>query len=398
MPVRAALLAVVAVLAGAVGAVIAVVLVAQFDWFESPSRVVPVPVQSSDASTAASQLGDFDPIALYQERLPGVVTIDATFEGADDQVGVAQGSGFVVSADGFVLTNSHVITTAGLSANVASVTAASEVFVEFADGERLPARIVGWDVFTDVAVLAVDAPPTMLEPLPLGISADVRVGEPVAAIGSPFGQSGSLTVGVVSATGRSVASLTSDYDLVDAIQIDAPINRGNSGGPLFNARGEVIGINSQIRSESGTAEGVGFAVPIDSALRSMEQLVEAGVVSYPWIGTCTATLVPGVAGDLGYSVDRGALITTVFAGTPAEDAGLQEGDGEQLVDGVRYTVSSDVVVAVGDAAVDSADALIRELSRLRPGETVVLEVWRGDERLALDLTIGERPASAPGLC
>ena len=400
-PARALYLALLAGFAGAVGAIAALALAAQFDWLNGSERVVPVTVRSSEPGQAAVEglrFDSFDPIALYRERLPGVVTIDASFEPDIDAGGLAQGSGFVVSADGHVLTNSHVITTAGLSADPDSVVAATEVFVEFSDGERLPARVVGWDVFTDVAVLEVDASAGGLRPLPLGESAGVQVGEPVAAIGSPFGQSGSLTVGVVSATGRSVASLTSDYDLVDAIQIDAPINRGNSGGPLFNARGEVIGINAQIRSESGTAEGVGFAVPIDSALRSMEQIVAEGGVSYPWIGTCTATLVPGVADALGYTVDRGAMITTVFSDTPAERAGLQEGSGEELVDGVRYTLGSDVIVAVGDAQTDSADALIRELASRRPGETVVVEVWRGDSRLELDLTIGERPPSAPGLC
>ena len=383
------------------GPLIAAVLVAQFDWFGQGSRVVPVVVQTTpnqSTASAAARSGVFDPVAIYRERSPGVVTIYAAFDESEDTQGVAQGSGFVVSSEGFILTNSHVITTAGLSADPAVVTPAERVFVEFESGERVPARIVGWDVFIDVAVLAIDVPNGGLMPLPLGVSRDVRVGEPVAAIGSPFGRSGSLIVGVVSATGRSVASLTSDYDLADAIQIDAAINRGNSGGPLFNENGDVIGINAQIRSESGVAEGVGFAIPIDSALRSMEQLVESGSVAYPWIGTCTATLVPGVATELGYSVGRGALITAVFSGTPAEAAGLQEGAGDQRVDGILYTIGSDVVIAVDAVKVVSADALIRELAQHRPGDTVTLEVWRGEEKILLELTIGQRPASAPGLC
>ena len=355
-------------------------------------------VERQEEATVALQAGLFDPISLYRERSPGVVTIYAGFAGSGDTQGTAQGSGFVVSDAGLILTNSHVITTAGLSSDPAGVTAATDVFIEFADGERVPAEVVGWDVFADVAVLAIETPKDDLQPLSLGVSADVQVGESVAAIGSPFGQSGSLTVGVVSATGRSVASLTSDYDLADAIQIDAPINRGNSGGPLFNAAGDVIGINTQIRSETGTAEGVGFAIPIDAARRSMQQLVESGSVVYPWIGTCTATLVPGIAQSLGYSVERGALITAVFGGTPAESAGLQEGEGEELVDGVRYTVGSDVVVAVDETTIGSADALIRELARHRPGDIVVLDVWRGADNIALQLTIGERPLKAPGLC
>ena len=150
---------------------------------------------------------------------------------------------------------------------------ADRVYVEYQDLDRVPARVVGWDVFDDVALIQVDPQDHALAPVPLGDSSAVAVGEPVAAIGSPFGQEDSLGVGVVSATHRSIESLTSKYSLVDAIQTDAPINHGNSGGPLFDARGRVIGINAQIRSDSGTAEGVGFAVPIDSARRSMEQLV-----------------------------------------------------------------------------------------------------------------------------
>lgn len=397
---KAISLAAFGLIAGAAGALIALVLVASNDWFDEPSRGAAVTVQrlNNDAEAPSPGIATFDAVALYESRSAGVVTIHAAFEDPGDAQGLAQGSGFIVSTDGLILTNSHVITSAGLTPDPADVVAAADVFVELADGQRLRANIVGWDIFADVGVLSIDASAASLEPLPLGVSRHVKVGEPVAAIGSPFGQAGSLTVGVVSATGRSVASLTSDYDLVDAIQIDAPINRGNSGGPLFNARGEVVGINAQIRSESGTAEGVGFAIAIDTALRSMEQLVETGAVAYPWIGTCTATLVPSVARQLGYSVDRGALITTVFDKTPARASGLQEGNGEELVDGIRYSVGSDVVTAVGNEGIASADALIRELARHSPGETVDLEVRRGGETLQLELTIGKRPASAPGLC
>jgi 2-alkenal reductase len=394
-------LSVLALMAGITGAFIALALVAVFDWFESPDRVVPITIQAppeGPRSASAAEAGAFDPVALYRERSPGVVTIHATFDEDGDTQSLAQGSGFIVSTDGHILTNSHVITTAGLTANPRDVVAADDVFVEFVDGERVPAEIIGWDIFTDVGVLVVDVPATRLQALPLGVSDAVQVGERVAAIGSPFGQASSLTVGVVSAIGRSVASLTSDYDLIGAIQIDAPINRGNSGGPLFNARGEVIGMNAQIRSESGTSEGVGFAIAIDTALRSMEQLVESGVVQYPWIGTCTASLVPTVATQLGYTVERGALITTVFAQTPAHASGLREGTGEELVDGIRYSVGSDVVTAVDSREIVSAESLIRELSLRRPGDTVDLKVQRGPETLTLELTIGERPASAPGLC
>ena len=197
--------------------------------------------------------------------------------------------------------------------------AAARAFVQFADGDRVRASVVGWDVFNDVAVLRVDPDDHALRPLPLGDSAAVRVGEPVAAIGSPFGEEGSLAVGVVSATGRSIAALTSAYQIVDAIQVDAPINRGNSGGPLLDGDGNVIGINAQIRSTSGSAEGVGFAVPIASARRSLTQLVEDGEVSYAFAGIRADDLTPAVARRLDAGVRRGALVSAP-KGRPAPPA------------------------------------------------------------------------------
>ena len=192
----------------------------------------------------------FQPAQIFRSRSPGVVTIIAYYDGAnvpDAQAG--QGSGFVVGADGTILTSAHVVTTAGQGGRTH---AARTVYVEFADGDRVTAKIVGYDLFDDVAVLRVAPKSHSLRPVPLGDSERVAVGEPVAAIGSPFGNMDSLTVGVVSAIRRSIPSLTTRYDLIDAIQTDAPINHGNSGGPLFDARGRVIGINAQIRS-SGTA-------------------------------------------------------------------------------------------------------------------------------------------------
>jgi S1-C subfamily serine protease len=230
--------------------------------------------------------GRFDPAQIYGQRSAGVVTIYSVF-GSDASASASQGSGFVVSRDGVILTNSHVITTAG--PGVGSVSPARFVYVEFRDRDRVAAKVVGWDVFDDVGVLRVDPKDHPLSPLPLGDSSRVVVGEPVAAIGSPFGNENSLAVGVVSATQRSIESLTSRYNLVDAIQVDAPINHGNSGGPLFDSHGRVIGINAQIRSETGNAEGVGFAVPINAARRSMEQLLATGRVAYAWVPRSAAS-------------------------------------------------------------------------------------------------------------
>lgn len=340
--------------------------------------------------------GAFDPAAIYRERSAGVVTIYALFpgNGEGEAAAAAQGSGFVVSADGYVLTNSHVITTSGGEQQPDSgVEPATEIFVEFGDGDRVAASIVGWDLFDDVGLVKVDPDGHSLSPVPLGDSSRVVVGEPVAAIGSPFGQAGSLAVGVVSATERAVRSLTSVYSLVDAIQTDAAINRGNSGGPLFNARGEVIGINAQIRSESGNAEGVGFAIPINSARRSMEQLIELGRVRYAWVGVSTQTLTPSLARELGYPVDGGAAIQEVVPGSPAEQAGLQAGTEPVTVEGLRFLAGGDVVVAIEGRRVERTEDLIRIVAgSLFPGETARFTVLRGGARVTVSVVLGERPA------
>ena len=342
---------------------------------------------------------DFDPAKIYRERASGVVTIVALFGShADTGAGdAAQGSGFVVSREGYILTNSHVITTAGEAPASETPEAANTVFVEFRDGDRVPARIVGWDVYDDVGLLKVDAKEHTLSPVPLGDSSRVVVGEPVAAIGSPFGNENSLSVGVVSATERSIESLTSRYDLVDAIQTDAPINRGNSGGPMFDARGRVVGINAQIRSESGNAEGVGFAVPINSARRSMEQLIQTGRVRYAWLGVSTQTVTPKLASHFGFPADRGAAVQTVVKDSPADKAGLRGGGPEQEFTGIPFQPGGDLIVAIDGRPVERAEDVVRAVTeRLFPGQTTRLTILRGDRRLVVEVVLGERPANPPG--
>jgi S1-C subfamily serine protease len=345
----------------------------------------------------------FDPEELYRERSPGVVTIYARYpnHGGTEIDTQGQGSGFVVAPDGYILTNSHVITTAGALSEVteAEVEAATEVYVEFADGDRVEAEIVGWDLFYDVGVVKVDPEEHELVTVPLGDSSAVVVGEPVAAIGSPFDQGGSLAVGVVSGTERSVPLLTSTYNVIDAIQTDAPINRGNSGGPLFNAEGEVIGINAQIRSDSGNAEGVGFAIPINVARQSMEQLIETGEVRYAWIGVATRTLTPSLAGAAGTSVQQGAAIECVVPDSPADEAGLRAGGREVTADGVTFLAGGDIVVAINEDEVATSEDLGRIVATsLRPGDTASFTVVRGGERVALAVVLGERPGEAGGGC
>jgi S1-C subfamily serine protease len=350
---------------------------------------LPVEVSSTRAKPLLG--GPFDPAAIYARRSGGVVTIYSVF-GSGASASAAQGSGFVVSGDGVILTNSHVITTAGEGNG--TVTPASTVYVEFRDRDRVAAKIVGWDVFDDVGVLQVDPKTHGLSPLPLGDSSRVVVGEPVAAIGSPFGNENSLAVGVVSATQRSIESLTSQYNLVDAIQVDAPINHGNSGGPLFDAQGRVIGINAQIRSDSGNAEGVGFAVPINAARRSMEQLLATGKVAYAYIGVTTEDLTPGIARRFRYPVRYGAVITSVRPDSPGAHVGLRGGSDERDFNGVPFTYGGDVLVAIDGVPVRSANDVVRAVSeRLRPGQAATLTILRDGSRRDVRVVLGTRPGN-----
>ena len=410
--IRPGVVAVIAIVAAVVGGMSVLVVGKAAGWLDEGSpQVETVLVSTPDGATPAANPveGDaakplvgnaFDASEIYEKRAAGVVTIYAVFGngGAQQLQSEAQGSGFVVSDDGYVLTNSHVITTAGEDDETQTPEAATRVYVQYRNGERVPARIIGWDLYDDVGVLKVDPANHPVSPVPLGDSGVVVVGEPVAAIGSPFGQESSLSVGVVSATERSIDSLTSSYDLIDAIQTDAPINRGNSGGPMFNARGEVIGINAQIRSESGTAEGVGFAVPINAAKRSMEQLIQTGRVRYAWLGITTQTVTPRMARQFEYGAEQGAAVQEVVDGSPADRAGLRGGGQEREYEGVGILIGGDLIVAIDGQPVDSAEDVVRAVTqRLLPGQSTELTILRDGERETVTVRLGERPASPPRL-
>ena len=396
---RRAVLVPVALLAAAVGAATALAVTLAFGLAGGRTETVVLPaattagVPAPASAALAARAGVFDAAGIYARRSPGVVTIFAYFGKAGSAgAQAAQGSGFIVDRNGTILTNSHVITNAGEGRPVA---AAERLYVEFSDHDRVPARVVGWDVYDDVGVIRVDPKAHALAPVPLGDSARVAVGEPVAAIGSPFGNENSLAVGVVSAVRRSISSLTSDYQLIDAIQTDAPINHGNSGGPLFDARGAVIGINAQIRTEtSGATDGVGFAVPIDSARRSMRQLLERGRVAYAYVGITSEDLTPTLARHFGYAVLRGAVVDSVRAGGPGAQAGIRGGTSDVQVNDTPFTRGGDVIVAIDGQPVRSADDVVRIVSeRLLPRQTVLFTVQRGSRRLKLPVTLTERPSA-----
>jgi S1-C subfamily serine protease len=394
---RPGALAVVALVCAVLGAAAVLVVGKASGLLDDSTETIFVPAESPDlgldgAATPAARplIGNrFEPARIYAARSAGVVTVYAFYDAGDNP---SQGSGFVVSDKGYVLTSAHVITTAG---NGTASKAADRVYVGFKDGDRVRASVIGWDIFDDVGLLRVEPEAHSLAPVPLGDSSKVVVGEPVAAMGSPFGNEDSLAVGVVSATRRSIESLTSQYMVTDAIQTDAPITHGNSGGPLFDARGRVIGINAQIRSTSGEAEGVGFAMPINAARRSMEQLVANGRVVYAYVGLTTEDLTPTLARHLDLRVEHGAMIGRVEDGTPAEDAGLRGGNREEIFNGQRIRRGGDVIVAIDGAEVRRADDVVRIVAeRLAPGQVSRFTVVRDGRQRVFRVRLGTRPEAA----
>lgn len=352
---------------------------------------------SGDQVVIQAQHGAFDPKAVYEKVSAGVVTILSTF-GSSSGGGIfggasaGQGSGFVVSTDGEIVTNAHVVTDAETAGQSGSLHEADQVFVEFEDRNRVQADVLGFDPFADVALLKVDTAGLDFHPLTLGDSDAAQVGDPVAAIGSPFGQEESLSVGVISATDRSVQSLTR-FGIDNALQTDASINPGNSGGPLLNASGEVIGINQQINTTSGGGEGVGFAVPSNLVKRSLGGLREDGHPDYAYIGVTSQPLYPQLAKELGLSSDTGSLIARVVPDGPADDAGLQGGSDSIHFQGQRVITGGDVILSVDGTDVVADSDLPTLISSYKPGDTVTLSVLRGGQTHDVDVKLGRRPGS-----
>jgi S1-C subfamily serine protease len=347
-----------------------------------------VVVQASD--------GGFNPAQIYEDVAPGVVTITSVFEGgASDLLGgggsAGQGSGFVVNTGGNIVTNAHVVTSGGHLNGGGTPREAKQVFVEFGDRNRVAADIVGFDADADIAVIKVDPEGLDLHPVELSARSSFAVGEPVAAIGSPFGEDQSLSVGVISATDRTVEGLT-NFGIDNAIQTDASINPGNSGGPLLDAKGQVIGINEQIASSSGSNSGVGFAIPVTSVRYSLDQLKDDGEVDYAYLGVTSESLYPQLAEHLGIDADSGALITDIVDGSPADDAGLKGASDQTTFQLQQVKTGGDLVVAVDGKPVVQNNDLSELIATHKPGDKVTLEVIRDGDRAEVEVTLGSRPA------
>ncbi len=334
---------------------------------------------------------------IYKEDSPGVVFIQSTlksqgsspldpFGGSGSSGGTATGSGFVVDHSGHILTNAHVVDGATkIEVTLGNQDTASPV----------SATVVGKDPSTDVALLKVNAPADQLHPLALGSSSDTQVGNPVVAIGNPFGLDRTVTSGIVSALQRQIKA-PNGFTIDNVIQTDAAINPGNSGGPLIDANGQVIGINSQIESPGGGGNvGIGFAVPINTARQAVQELLQTGTVQHAYLGISGTDLTPEIAKVLNLPVDHGALVQSVTSGGPAAKAGIKGGNGNATVNvgGQRIPAGGDVIVAIDGKPVESMTDVINDISTKQPGNSVQLSVVSGSQKHTVSVTLGDRPAN-----
>ena len=332
---------------------------------------------------------------VYERAAPGVVHITATTrvaQPADPFFGTpggsaeqrAIGSGFVIDKSGHIVTNDHV------------VAGASSVQVSFSDNESMKAKIVGEDAATDVAVLQVKAPSRALDPLPLGDSDSVKVGDEVVAIGNPLGYDRSATAGIVSAVGRSIQAPNQISTIGHAIQTDAALNHGNSGGPLLNADGQVIGVNAQIApSASGANIGIGFAIPINTVRDVAAQLIKNGKVEHAFLGIEAKPIDSGIALILHLPVQHGLMVARVIGGTGAAKAGLQAGKTPVIVAGESWPAGGDIIVRADGQPVATVEKLRDVIGRKKPGDSVALDVYRGTKKLTLHVKLGRQPNNPP---
>ena len=339
-------------------------------------RQVTVGGSSAAASTSPLSVAD-----IYRRAYKGVVKITVTTSSSDSFGGTqtqrAQGSGFVYDTAGHIVTNEHVVGDA------------TSISVKFWDGATAKATLVGSDASDDLAVIKVDAARATLVPLSLGNSDKVSVGDGVVAIGSPFGLDETVTSGIVSALHRQMTS-PNDFTIDDSIQTDAAINHGNSGGPLLNLQGQVIGVNSQIESDSGGNDGVGFAVPSSRVNPVVKQLIGGGTVQHAFLGVSAVTIPSSVASQL--NLAAGAEVATVRGGTPAQRAGFRAATGTRTVNGESFPTGGDVITAVGSQKIASVQQLIAAVSAKHPGDTVSITYVRAGATHTIRVKLANRPS------
>jgi len=368
---------------GVVGAAIVIAVVAVL--FVSPPASLKSDITISNEN-APSALAETSPvyskslslIEIFEKSEPGVVRVNVQRNDTDGGSG-GVGSGFVFDKQGHIITNAHVVKDA------------VKVAVTFLDGRSYNAEIIGVDEFTDIAVIKVNADLVLLHPLSLGDSSNLKVGEQLAAIGNPFGLSGSMTSGIVSQLGRLLSS-GSGYSIPDVIQTDAAINPGNSGGPLLNMRGEIVGINTAIQSVTGEFTGVGFSVPSQTIAKIVPTLIEKGEYKHPWIGIAGRDIDPDLAKVLNLKDAKGFLIVTVVEDSPASKAGLIGSDKTIEVEGVKYPTGGDIILSVDGIDVRKIDDILIHLQRSKSvGDEMVLQILRDGRTTNITITLEERP-------
>ena len=323
---------------------------------------------------------DLSLIQIFERTEEGVVQVNV--HRTSDVIGAnGVGSGFVFDKNGHIITNEHVVQNSDI------------ITVTFLDGRSYNAEVVGVDAATDIAVITVNADPSLLKPIHIGDSSNLKVGMPVAAIGNPFGLSGTMTSGIVSALGRLLPQDTG-FSIPDVIQTDAAINPGNSGGPLLNSRAEVVGINTAIQSGTGEFTGVGFSIPSNTIAKIVPKLISDGVFIHPWVGISGRDIDPALAAALNLVDARGFLVVNVVEGSPADKAGLKGSDETKEVDGVEYPFGGDVILAVDGKVVRKIDDILIHLQRYKSvGDEMVLEVLRDGRVTNFVVELDERPNS-----
>ncbi len=329
-------------------------------------------------------------VSIYERVNPSVVSIRVVKKGLFPQLpfghpevpSEGRGSGFVWDEKGHIVTNYHVVSDA------------DEVEVIFYNGDSARAEVVGTDPHSDLAVLKVDELPEGVHPVELGDSSQVKVGQRAIAIGNPFGLAGTMTVGIISAVGRTLQSAATPFSIPEVIQTDAAINPGNSGGPLLNSAGQVIGINTAIESPVGINAGIGFAVPINLARKIIPVLIDKGSYDYPWLGIEGTTVTRALAKEFDLPVDHGALVIRVVKNSPASKAGIKGGTKEVQFMGLEITIGGDIIVGINGQEIRKFDDLLTYLIyNTKVGQEVTLTVVRDGEQLKVRVILGKRPAS-----